>query len=345
MKHILLVDNQLESLEFANKLLHNYYKVSLITSSKEALEFCEKYIPDLILLEISMPQMNGFEVINKLKENPRTAKIPVIFLSETSYPEIEAQGFEYGAVDFITKPFAKISMLHRIDTHLQLSAYQLQLESMVKELEDSIITNFSQLIECRDNETGGHVERTKRYVEILAHELMKRGKFPNILSESFVENLARSAPLHDIGKIGVSDLILMKPDSLTQEEIERMKTHTTIGAEVLEKIMKSTPSRHYLEIGKEIAESHHERFDGKGYPYGLKGEEIPLSGRIMAVADVYDALVSDRVYRKGMSQEEACEIILNGRGVQFDPEVIDAFIEVKDVFYKIAKGQIVAELK
>lgn len=337
MKHILLVDDDQDILGLVNELLKDCYKVSLTKSGQQALAFCEEVIPDLILLDINMKEMDGFQTITFLKNNERTSRVPVIFLTTTSNPEIEAKGFDYGAVDFIVKPFSKSCMLRRIDTHLQLSSYQVQLETSVRELEDSIITNFSQLIECRHNETGGHVERTRRYVEVLANELAKKGKFKGILDNDYIRELVRSAPLHDIGKIGVHDAILQKEGKLSDEEYELMKSHTSLGETVLDKIMETTPSRRYLELGKEIAGSHHERFDGKGYPRGLKGEEIPLSGRIMAVADVYDALISDRVYRKALSQEETCRIILDGKGAQFDPEVIEAFYAVKEAFYEIAK--------
>ena len=336
-KHILLVDDNIANLRLAQSLLEEFYKISLTKSGKQALEFCEKNKPDLILLDIHMPDMDGFETIKHLKSNPRTARIPVIFLSATAHSDVEARGFECGAVDFITKPFAKSSMLHRIDTHLQLSGYQQHLEQKVKDLEDSIVTSFSQLIECRDYETGGHVERTKKYVEVLANELMKQGKYKEILTAEYIEMLVRSAPLHDIGKIGVSDLILLKPGRLTEAEFDAMKKHTIIGEKVLAEMIRRTRAHEYLELARQVAISHHERFDGKGYPYGLKGEEIPLSGRIMAIADVYDALISDRVYHKAFSQEEACRIIIEGKGTQFDPIVVEAFENVKEVFYQVAK--------
>ncbi|MEE1072671.1 MAG: response regulator [Cellulosilyticum sp.] len=338
MKHILLVDDNIANLKLASNLLKDYYKVSLTKSGIQALEFCKKHKPDLILLDINMPNMNGFETINELKKNLETRNIPVIFLTASKDNEIEAKGFEYGAVDFITKPFAQRGMLHRIETHLQLFDYQEHLESVVKELEDSIITSFCELIECRDNETGGHIERTKEYVKLIALELQREGKFSNILNDTYIEMLVRSAPLHDIGKIGIRDMVLLKPGRLTNEEYEMMKNHTLIGEKVLTTIMNKTPSQHYLEIAKEVASSHHERFDGKGYPRQLRGKEIPLSGRIVAVADVYDALITDRVYRRAMSHEQACDLIIDGRGTQFDPVVVDAFMNVQQEIYKVAKS-------
>lgn len=337
MKHILLVDDNLANLKLAQSLLQDYYKISLTKSGQQALAFCNKQRPDLILLDIHMPEMDGFETIKRLKSNPKTAKIPVIFLSATSSSEVESKGFECGAVDFITKPFAKSSMLHRIDIHLQLAGYQNYLEEVVKELEDSIIGNFSQLIECRHNETGGHVERTKQYVEVLVKEVKRSGNYLEVITDEYVEELSRAAALHDIGKIGVSDLILLKPGRLTDEEFEEMKKHTIIGERVLGQMMKKTPHYKRLSLAQEMAVSHHERFDGKGYPYGLKGQDIPLSGRIMAIADVYDALIEDRVYRRAMSHEQACSIIMEGEGTQFDPIVVEAFKKVKEEFYRIAQ--------
>ena len=336
MKHILLVDDNLANLELAANILKDDYKVSLAESGEQALAFCDQNKPNLIVLDINMPEMDGFETINRLKINTRTRDIPVIFMTESNDSDIEAKGFEYGAVDFITKPFAKNSMLHRIGIHLQLYNYQRHLECMVKELEDSIITSFCELIECRDNETGGHVERTKEYVKLLACQLQKQKSFSKILTNEYIEMLVRSAPLHDIGKIGIQDMVLLKPGKLTEEEFEIMKKHTLIGEQVLKTIMEKMPSQKYLEIAKEIAASHHERFDGKGYPLNLAGEDIPLSGRIVAVADVYDALITDRVYRKAMSHQEACDLIMNASGAQFDPEVIRAFMNVKDEMHNIS---------
>lgn len=229
-------------------------------------------------------------------------------------------------------------MLHRIETHLQLFDYQLHLEYVVKELEDSIITSFCELIECRDNETGGHIERTKEYVRLIANELRAAGKYTDILSDYYIEMLVRSAPLHDIGKIGIRDIVLLKPARLTDEEFEEMKKHTLIGEEVLNTIMKRMPSQKYLDIAKEIAASHHERFDGEGYPNRLKGNDIPLSARIVSAADVYDALITDRVYREAMPHEKACELILSGKGKQFDPDVIDAFMNIEEKIYEVSKS-------
>lgn len=337
MKHILLVDDNLLNLKLAANLLKEYYSVSTAKSGVEALAFCKENALDLILLDVDMPEMDGFETIKRLKADPHTCKIPVIFLTAYSSSEIETRGFEYGAVDFIAKPFAKSSMLHRIATHLQLYTYQQHLEEVVEKLEDSMVMSLCKIIGYRDYETGEHVERTKKYVKLLAEELQRENQFSDILDEGYVVKLVKSASLHDIGKIGISDAILLKPEQLTPLECEKMKCHTIIGAEILEKIIEITPSRNYLNIAKEIAGSHHEWYDGSGYPYGLVGEDIPLSGRIMAVADVYDALISHRIYREAMSHEMACDIINMGSRKQFDPIIVDAFNNIKDEFYNVAQ--------
>jgi putative two-component system response regulator len=233
-------------------------------------------------------------------------------------------------MDFITRPFEKSILLHRIELHLRFAAYQHQLEKTVKELEDSIVTSFSEMVECRDPNTGGHVVRTSRYVSLLGRELRAQGAFVEELSEEALEMLERASPLHDVGKIGISDVILLKPDRLDEAEFNVMKTHTSIGAEMLRNIYDRTPTQSYLKYAIMIAEGHHEKYDGTGYPHGLRGTGIPLCARIMALADVYDALVENRVYRKAMSHAEARAIILDGRGTHFDPHVVDAFEAVSE---------------
>jgi putative two-component system response regulator len=272
-----------------------------------------------------MPDMDGFETIKVLKGNPALSRIPVIFLTGNSDDATEARGLKSGARDFIRKPVEKNLLLHRLDLHIDISVYQSKLEDSVKAMADSLASSISELIECRDENTGGHVIRTSKYVEILGYDLMANGLFRDELSDMALEMMVRAAPLHDVGKIAISDQILRKPDHLDDEEFAAMKMHSEIGAEILEKMYTRMPSQTYLKYAAMIAGSHHEKYTGKGYPKGLCGDEIPLCGRIMAVADVYDALVDDRVYRKGMSHAEASRIIMSGRGIQFDPLVVDAF--------------------
>jgi putative two-component system response regulator len=330
MKQILVVDDNISILKQISAQLGGDYEVSLAKSGPLALQICMREKPDLILLDIEMPGMDGFEVISRLKQNPYLDRIPVIFLTASHDSAVEVRALESGARDFITKPAERSILLHRIELHLRFSSYQTQTEQTVTDLSDSIAASFAELIECRDENTGGHVVRTSKYFDILGRELVRRGAFEGQLMPPELRLMVRAAPLHDIGKIAISDRILLKPGRLDDEEFTVMKRHAAIGGEILERMYRRTPAQQYLRYAGMIAVSHHERYDGKGYPQGLGGEDIPLCGRIMAVADVYDALTDNRVYRKGMSHAEACLIIEGGKGTQFDPQVADAFAAVRD---------------
>jgi putative two-component system response regulator len=235
-------------------------------------------------------------------------------------------------VDYITKPAERNILLHRINLHLKLNDYQTNLERTIKELEDSIALSFADLVECKNDNTGGHVLRTSKYVGILGRELLKQGLFPDSVTEESVELMTRAAPFHDIGKIGISDIILLKPGPLDEHEYNEVKRHTVVGANVLFNIYERTPTQHYLKYAAIAAEGHHERYDGKGYPYGLKGAEIPMISRLMAVANVFDACLTERVYRKALSPPEAYDVIMNGRGTEFDPVIVDCFAETYPAF-------------
>ena len=325
MKQILVVDDNVTSLRQISAQLTSNYELLLAKSGALALQICLQEKPDLILLDIEMPEMDGFETLSRIKMNPFLAQIPVIFLTGNHDTETEVKGLVSGARDFITKPVEKSILLHRIELHLRFSTYQTYLENTVKEMSDSVVASFAELIECRDEKTGGHVVRTSRYVERLGRELLKKKMFTKELSEAELDLFIRAAPLHDIGKIAISDRILLKPEQLNDGEFNIMKRHATIGAEILENMYERTPTQSYLRYAMLIAVSHHERYDGKGYPKGLAGSDIPLCGRIMAVADVYDALVDNRVYRKAMPHAEACRVLQEGKGAQFDPEIIEIF--------------------
>ncbi|MDR1886237.1 MAG: response regulator [Synergistaceae bacterium] len=328
MKQILVVDDNLTNLKQINVQLAGEYKVALAKSGEQALQICTRERPDLVLLDIEMPDMDGFETILKFKGSMSLSQIPVIFLTANHDTETEIRALESGAVDFITKPVEKSILLHRIKLHLRFFEYQTHLENTVKALEDCIVTSFSDIIECRDENIEGHAARTSRYVGLLCCVLRERGLFSGELGEREVEMMVRATPLHDVGKIGVSDIILLKPSMLDDEEFGMMKKHTTIGADILRSMYKRTPTQHYLKYAIMIAECHHERFNGKGYPFGLRGTDIPLCARIMSVADVYDALVDTRVYKKSMSHGDACRVIYSGKGTQFDPDVVEAFRSV-----------------
>jgi putative two-component system response regulator len=336
MHKILVVDDNLTSLKQIGAQLAESYDVSLAKSGPLALQICKQEKPDLILLDIEMPEMDGFETIKRLRMNRYLGSIPVIFLTGNHDTETEVRGLQSGARDFITKPVEKSILIHRIELHMRFAAYQAHLEKTAAKLSDSVALSFAELIECRDENTGEHVARTSRYVGMLGRRLMEKGLFPEELTPMDLDMMVRAAPLHDIGKIAISDRILLKPDRLDDEEFRVMKRHTVIGEEIIGHMYIRTPTQHYLQYAQKIAASHHERYDGKGYPRGLEGDAIPLCGRIMAVADVYDALVDDRVYRRGMSHAEACGIIVEGRDKNFDSRIVSAFEEIHREIAKAA---------
>jgi putative two-component system response regulator len=337
MKKILVVDDNLASLKQIGAQLAEKYEVSLAKSGAQALQICKQEKPDLILLDIEMPEMDGLETIRRLRLNRYLGSIPVIFLTGNHDTETEVRGLQSGARDFITKPVEKSILIHRIELHIRFSSYQAHLENTVAKLSDSVALSFAELIECRDENTGEHVARTSRYVGMLGRRLMEKGLFSEELTATDLDMMVRAAPLHDIGKIAISDRILLKPDRLDDEEFATMKRHTLIGEKVVEHMLARTPTQQYLQYAKQIAASHHERYDGKGYPRGLSGDAIPLCGRIMAVADVYDALVDDRVYRRGMSHSEAFDIVREGRNSNFDGRIIDAFEDISGALAAAAK--------
>lgn len=350
---IFIVDDTPENLTLVSTLLKPFYRVKVATSGEKALLYFAQHeaVPDLILLDIIMPGLSGFDVIVELKKNSKMRDIPVIFLTAMSRVEDEKKGLELGAVDYITKPISPPVLLARIKTHLQNKAIADFLRDKNEYLEAEItkrtqeisaiqyVTIFAltSLAETRDSDTGNHISRTQHYVKVLAKKLQTHPHFSPYLSDTMIETLFKSAPLHDIGKVGIPDSILLKPAKLTPEEFEIMKSHTTLGKKAIEHAEEQLGmSVAFLDVAKEIAYSHHEKWDGSGYPLGLKGNEIPICGRLMAVADVYDALIAKRVYKERFSHEKAVEIILEGRGKHFDPDVVDAFEALKETFHEIA---------
>ena len=330
MKQILVVDDNISILKQISALLAEDYEVSLAKSGTLALQICAREKPDLILLDIEMPDMDGFDVICKLKQNPCLCRIPVIFLTATGDPAIEVRALESGARDFIVKPVEKSILFHRIELHLCFASYQAQAGQAVAALFDSMAAAFVELIECRNENASGHVVRSSKYVGLLGQELINQGLFAEELDSAELQMIVRAAPLHDIGKIAISDRILLKAGRLDDMEFSVIKRHADIGAAILERMYQKTPSQNYLRYACLIAGTHHERYDGNGYPQGLKGADIPLCGRIMAVVDVYDALMDNRIYRRGMTHAQACSIIADGKGTHFDPWIVDAFKNIQD---------------
>jgi putative two-component system response regulator len=277
----------------------------------------------------------------------RLNKVPVIFLTSSTDIESELKCLKLGAVDFISKPFVPELMLTRINTHLELARYRKELEYLVlkktqtiENLQDSIVVGLAELVECRNGETGGHIKRTAKYIEVLVLAMVDAGLYPDIFTEDYIRNIIRSAPLHDIGKIGISDNILLKTEDYNKNERDYMKQHTILGGAALQKVIDASNEENFLFIAKDMALCHHERWDGTGYPYGLSEYNIPLCARIMAIVDVYDALTSRRVYKKPFSHEKAVEIISQGTGTHFEPAIVDVFLSVSDSFLYISQSYI-----
>ena len=349
---VLVVDDTPDNLSLMGGLLRDHYHVKVANQGEKALKIAQgEQPPDLILLDIMMPGMDGYEVCRRLKANLHTRDIPVIFLTARADMEDERLGLALGAVDYITKPISPPILLARVATHLALkasadflrdkSAYlerEVALRTLeVQAIQDVTIMAMTSLAETRNNETGNHIRRTQLYVKALAEHLRDHPRFAHVLTDRMVDLLYKSAPLHDIGKIGIPDAILLKPGKLTVQEFEIMKTHTTLGRNAIEEAERRLGMRvAFLSVSKEIAYSHQEKWDGSGYPEGLKGDAIPVSARLMAVADVYDALISKRVYKPAFPHEQACATIVKGRGTHFDPDMVDAFVAIAQDFLRIS---------
>jgi len=299
----------------------------------------EKVHPDLILLDIEMPDMNGFEALENLKADDSWQDIPVMFLTGRVDVEVEARGFELGAVDFIAKPFSAPVLVNRIKTHLNIDELIRERTSQLHRLQNSIVSVLANMVENRDKGTGGHIERTSAYIKILINEMKKREVYIDEIRGWDVEKMISSARMHDLGKISITDIIMNKPGKLTEDEFDIMKTHVVEGERIIDEIISQTGEGEFLRNAKLFAGFHHERWDGKGYPHGLKGDEIPLQGRIMAIVDVYDAIVSERPYKKAFSPEEAVEIIMQNSGAHYDPKIAEVFYEVKDLFKEVKIGE------
>lgn len=350
---ILVVDDTPDNLMLMHGLLKTDYKVKVANSGEKALKIVNSDAPpDLILLDIMMPEMDGYEVCRQLKASAATRDIPVIFLTAKAEIEDERRGLELGAVDYITKPISPPIVLARVKTQLTLKAsadflrdknefLEQEVSRRTREvvaIQDVTILTMASLAETRDSDTGNHIRRTQYYILAIAKKLQPHPRFSAFLTNATINMLFKSAPLHDIGKVGIPDRILLKPGKFEPYEFEIMKRHTTLGRDAIEHAERSLGVEvEFLKLAKEIALSHQEKWDGSGYPEGLAGDDIPISARFMAIADVYDALISRRVYKEGMSHEKAVAIITEGRGSHFDPDVVDAFLEIKEDFRAIAQ--------
>ncbi|MDR2354346.1 MAG: response regulator [Deltaproteobacteria bacterium] len=338
MKQILIVDDNLTNLEQISIHIEDIYDISLAKSGAQALQICGRNCPDLILLDIEMPELDGFQTLAKLRENHSLANVPVIFLTASQDIRTEIKALNAGASDFISKPVEREILLHRINTHLSLASSLTKLDNLTKDLEDALIGSFADIIEHRSEAFPGMALRVSKFVKLLGNDLLSHDSFSGLLNANNVDLMARAAPFHDIGKIAINDGILLKPSMLNDEEFVAMKTHTTLGAAILTNLFQRLDrKRGFEDYAITMAHFHHERWDGKGYPQGLVGENIPLSARVMAVADVFDAVIASRSYKKAMSFTEACRIILSGAGTIFDPTVISAFLNVRDEFKKIVE--------
>lgn len=351
---ILVVDDAPESIEpIVDCLHHADFRTRIATNGERALRLASSTpVPDLILLDVTMPDIDGYEVCRQLMNNPVTASIPVIFLTSRNDELDEQLGFDAGAVDYIAKPISPPLVLTRIRNHLALKAasdflrdrnsyLEQEVRRRTRELsliQDATIVAMASLAETRDNETGNHIRRTQMYLRALARHLQNHPRFAAQLSDENIDLMYKSAPLHDIGKVAIPDRILLKPGKLNPAECEIMKTHTTLGRDAInraEALFGGVSS--FLRFAKEIAYSHQEKWDGTGYPLGLAGERIPLSARLMAVADVYDGLISRRVYKPSRSHSEAVEVLRAASGTHFDPDILDAFLELEDEFNAISR--------
>lgn len=339
-KKILLVDDNPVNLKMARNTLMSLYDVFTVPGAEKLFVFLEKTLPDMILLDVLMPGVDGYDAMRRLMRDDRTKHIPVIFLTSKTDAGSELEGLSLGAVDYITKPFVPQLLLKRVETHMLMEEQKEELKyinanlerivdaktSAVLELQNALLATISELVECRDDITGGHIERTSHTMRRLVNVMLEQGVYLDELASWDIELFLQSSQLHDVGKISIHDDILLKPARLTEEEFEVMKNHAIFGEEIIDRIQKSTRENAFLTHAKIMAGSHHEKWDGSGYPRGTAGERIPLQGRIMAIADVYDALVSKRPYKEAFPHDTAMQIMWDSKGTHFDPAILDVFI-------------------
>ncbi len=347
---IIVVDDNVTNLNIVRKALEDQYDLMLLPSGEKALKILQKVEPDLILLDVEMPGMSGFDVIQEIKKMPQPiCEVPVIFLTAKDDTSSEFEGLELGAVDYIIKPFSFPLLLKRVELHLKLAhqhrelqSYSTNLEGMVREktqvitqLQYAVVHGLADMVEKRDGSTGGHLERTRNLLKVFMEKIIAIKAYPE-LENIDVELYAHASQMHDVGKISIPDSILLKEGRLTDIEFNLMKEHTTIGAEAIRSSMSNIQDAEFLLVAAEFAASHHEKWNGTGYPKALAGEKIPLVGRMMAIVDVYDALISRRPYKEPFSHEKAVEIIIADSGKHFDPSLVSIFMELSDIFKDIS---------
>ena len=337
---ILIVDDTVANLQLLARMLKDCgFKPRPVPNGKLALQAAQNDPPDLILLDITMPEMDGYEVARRMKANPLTRQIPILFISALSETSEKVKAFQVGGVDYITKPFQFEEVKARIGIHLRLHALQRDLEGRVADQVQEIAASqmamifaLARLAEKRDDDTGKHLDRVQKYARLFATALSQDHRYAAEVDPSYIERIYYASPLHDIGKVAIPDAVLQKPADLTEDEFAIMKTHTIIGAETLQEVSLRYPYNAFINMGIEIARSHHERWDGQGYPDGLSGETIPLSARMMALIDVYDALQSQRVYKPAFDLDHVWRLIGEGKGSHFDPTLVEIFEGLKDQF-------------
>jgi putative two-component system response regulator len=349
---VLVIDDTPDILMLIAELLKDRYRVKAANSGEKALRLLQgNPLPDLILLDIMMQGLSGYDVAEQLKLDIRTRHIPIIFLTSMATTQDEIRGLSLGAADYITKPIIPPVLMARVATQIKVKAaadflldknefLEQEVQRRTREvtaIQDVTIHAMASLAKTRDYETGNHIRRTQHYIKLLAELLREHPRFHHFLDEETIKLLFKSAPLHDIGKIGIPDRILLKPGRLTLEEFEIMKTHTSLGRDAIQHSEDQLGiGVNFLHLAKEIAYCHHEKWDGSGYPQGLASDDIPISARLMALADVYDALISRRVYKPGIPHVKAVEIIREGRGSHFDPDICDAFLANVEHFREVA---------
>jgi putative two-component system response regulator len=337
---ILIVDDTQENLSTLSGILDNYgYGVKTVSESRFALQAARENKPDLILLDMEMPETDGYGVCQLLKEAPATKDIPVLFISASVDVFEKAKAFRAGGADYISLPFQAEEVIARVDTHLHLHKLEIDLTEQVEnqvrevtELQMAVLFGMAKLAEARDVDTGEHLERCRILCKMFAEYLIDHPKFGKLVDQDYADHLYNASPLHDIGKVGVLDMVLLKPGKLTPEEFEIMKSHTVIGANTLAEVRQHFQHSDFLNMSIDICRSHHEKWNGMGYPDGLHEDEIPLAARIMSIVDVYDAARSKRVYKPPFSHEKSCSIIREGSGTFFDPHLVEVFNSLDNEF-------------